>query len=336
VTRYPALTVAGIDPDLALAAADDLSPTAAEQRAGAITIFFSDRMRRDAAREAIARAYPSAVATPREVDDEDWARRSQQNLEPVTIGTITIFPSPNPLAPSPNSIVIVPSMGFGTGHHQTTRLCLAALQTIDLTGYSLLDVGTGSGVLAIAARRLGAARAIGIDNDPDAVQAARENLASNPEVDHVSFEIADLVRLKADTTTSLDATDVVSGFSRTTAVVSGFSRTPFDLVTANLTGALLVRAADALLALVRPGGIVIVSGLLDSERAGVAAAFRAAELVWEAREDEWVGMMFRTGVAPELKLGPTADGTQARPSGRAKSACSDTPTSLPSFSRRPA
>ena len=275
---------AGADLDLVLAAAVDHSPTAAEESGDSLTIFFRDSSARDAARQALAAAFPGAVVAAREVDDEDWARRSQENLQPITVGRLTVYPSlvdlrvlrpsPEPPAPSPVAIVIQPSMGFGTGHHATTRLCLLALQREELAGRAVLDIGTGSGILAIAAARLGAARAVGIDHDPDAIQAARENLALNPGVGGVTFALVefggggDEVRLKPDTAT-----------------------TTGDIVLANLTGALLAREAWRILAAVRPGGRLIVSGLLDAEREDVAAAFKTATVLAESREDEWVAMV---------------------------------------------
>jgi ribosomal protein L11 methyltransferase len=184
-------------------------------------------------------------------------------------------------------------MGFGTGHHATTRLCLRALQREALAGQSVLDIGTGSGILAIAAACLGAARAVGIDHDPDAIQAARENLALNPEVTGVAFEAGDLsndVRLTA--------------FAKAPAVrrsAPGARRrkpdatrdAPPDIVIANLTGALLVRESYRLLTAVRPGGRLIVSGLLAAERDQVVAAFHRAEIVRESREDDWVALTLR-------------------------------------------
>ena len=255
-----------------LATVDDFSPTAIEERTDRVRVFFARSADRDAARRALAPSFPvSAIDVP----DEDWARRSQQNLQPVTIGRVTIVPTlqfDNPQSISNQQlaisnaairIVIAPSMGFGTGHHATTRSCLEALQAIDLAGANLLDIGTGSGVLAIAAVRLGAARAVGIDVDADAIDAARENLALNPEVaGRVSFDVDDVWSLDGDA--------------------------GCDVITANLTGALLVHSAPKLLAAVRPGGMVIVSGLQAHERDDIERALADADRVWARTADEWV------------------------------------------------
>ncbi len=277
--HHPALVVQGVDAEFLLAAVDDYAPSAAESHGGRVTIFFPDRHRRDAARKAVVREWPEAVATPREIDDEDWAQRSQANLPPVTVGRLTVLPAPPalpalpglpglpalPAPPALPALVIAPSTGFGTGHHATTRLCLAALQTLDLSDRLVLDVGTGSGILAIAARVLGARAAIGIDDDPDAIRAARENLALNPLLTDVTFRVAD---------------------------VNAGSLPAADVILANLTGALLQRTAPTLLAALRPHGRLIVSGLLREERDAVVRAFEDATLVQETGEDEWAGLIF--------------------------------------------
>jgi ribosomal protein L11 methyltransferase len=271
VKQYPAIEVRVDSADLLLAIVDDFGPTAVEERDASVRIFFSTTGNRDQAQHALA---PRFEVTAVDVSDEDWARRSQENLKPITVGRITVAPPwaartidhlPATISHQPSAIeiVIVPSMGFGTGHHVTTRLCLAALQTIDLTDRVMLDIGTGSGVLAIAAARLGAARALGIDDDPDAIQSARENLALNPDALEVTFETIDLA-----------ARPLPSA----------------DVVTANLTGALLLKSAPALLAAVRSGGTLILSGIQSHERDDVRQGCAGAQIGWEREEDGWVGL----------------------------------------------
>src|SRR5439155_21184549 len=112
-------------------------PTAVEAHDASVRIFFQTDSASDAAARALAERFAvSAIDVP----DEDWARRSQEHLTPITVGRITIVPNPQFLIPNPYAIVIIPSMGFGTGHHATTRLCLAALQTIDLRDQVMLDI----------------------------------------------------------------------------------------------------------------------------------------------------------------------------------------------------
>jgi ribosomal protein L11 methyltransferase len=261
---YPALDVCAPSSDLVLAMVDDFSPSALEERDTAMRLFFASSDARDAACAALrASGFETAVL---DVSDEDWARRSQENLQPVTVGRITVSPYQSAISNSQSAILIVitPSMGFGTGHHATTRLCLEALQHLDVTGRSVLDVGTGSGILAIAADRLGAATVVGIDVDPDAIQAARENLQWNPDVRHAAFEIADL---------------------------SVEPLPPADIVTANLTATQLVKSAAALSRAVRRGGSLVVSGILVEERDAVAAAFADNAIAWEKREDEWIALV---------------------------------------------
>ena len=273
---WPALDVrVTVEPGRILALVDDFSPTAAEERGETLRVFFASATARDAAATAVG-----ATAVPVDVDDEDWATRSQASLAPVTVGRLTVLsdvPTERPFPPADSrdcgptpSIVIRPSMGFGTGHHATTRLCLAALQDLELGGATVLDVGTGSGILAIAAARLGADSALGIDTDPDAIESANLNLTLNPDVTNVRFGVA--------------------------AVGSATLGTA-DIVLANLTGYLLVREAKTLLAAVRPSGTLVLSGLLEHEEQQVRCAFAGADLQHRQQEGEWIGLTFNRGVS---------------------------------------
>jgi ribosomal protein L11 methyltransferase len=166
------------------------------------------------------------------------------------------------------TVVIEPAMGFGSGHHATTRLCLDALQRLDLRGRRVLDVGTGSGVLALAASRLGAATVLGIDVDPDALDNARGNAERNGTPRGVEFRRADF---------------------RQDAGLQA------DVVVANLTGGMLAAAAADLARAVASGGALILSGITIEERDSVYRAFECGfRMDWSEEEEGWWCALLRS------------------------------------------
>ena len=269
---WPAIDVRRLsEPDLLQAALSDYDIVAVDERTDdAWRVFFATAEARDQAAALLPEGFPDFVFEPVDVPDEDWAARSQAGLRAVRVGGLIIappwdVPTDEQLArmpghgAKPQVIVIQPSMGFGTGHHATTRLCLAALQQFSIRGSTVLDIGTGSGVLAIAAQRLGATRVIAIDDDPDAIAAARENVQRNGAV--VDLRVADLRHI----------------------VLSRF-----DLVIANLTGGLIMQSAGRLQDLATPRGPIVLSGFTREEEAAVIAAFPRLVVVERAQEEEWV------------------------------------------------
>jgi ribosomal protein L11 methyltransferase len=254
--------------DRVLADLDGLDIVAiSEQATDAWRVFFRTDADRAAAMALLhAMTAPAALGVrPVDVDDEDWARRSQASLQAVRAGRIAVAPpwDLRGLAAEPGvlTVVIEPAMGFGSGHHATTRLCLEALQRCDLAGRRVLDIGTGSGVLALAAARLGAASVLAIDVDPDALANARGNAALNGSPSNVEFTQADF---------------------RHAPALAG------DIVVANLTGAMLEAGADALAHAVARGGRLILSGITEEERDQVYRAFTAGlSMEWQAEEAGW-------------------------------------------------
>ena len=273
VRLYPALRISLADPapsrvDALLAILDDFQVTAVNDGEEDVCVYFTRADERDAA-AARLRTEPDLTITIEDVPDDDWAARSQAGIQPVAAGGFTIAPPWAVSGASGSVIVIQPSMGFGTGHHASTRLCLRILEQIRVDGRSVLDVGTGSGVLAIAAARLGARQVIAVDLDRDALENARENLTLNGLLDQVELIEHDLA-----------------------AVPLPFNA--FDVVLANLTGALLCRQAAVLGERVAPGGSLIASGFQSHEASAVAAAFTAAglRLAEQLDESSWVGARF--------------------------------------------
>ncbi len=243
--------------DLLEATLTDFDVEAIDESApGGWRVFFRTSAGRDRAQRTIAREFPGLTLSPTDVPDEDWAARSQASLKAVRVGNLIVAPPWD----APIVVAIRPSMGFGTGHHATTRLCLSALQALEVKERTVIDVGTGSGVLAIAASLLGAVDVRGIDDDEDAIHAAWDNLALNPSA-IVTLLVGDV------RTTALDPADIVFG---------------------NLTGGLLMASAAAIGALAGPHGKLILSGFQVDEEKAVVAAFTGFAVERRDEEDAWV------------------------------------------------
>jgi ribosomal protein L11 methyltransferase len=266
---WPALDIHPAS-ELLQAALTDYEASAIDERSpDDWRVFFSTPAERDRAAAELGVVFPGLTIQAIDVPDENWAARSQASLRAVRVGRIIAAPpwdvphsTEHGATAAAGDIVIViqPSMGFGTGHHATTRLCLDALQRLDMAGRTVIDVGTGSAVLAIAASLLGASRAVGIDDDADAIASAQENLGLNPR--------SEVALIAAD----FRAADLG----------------PADIVIANLTGGLLVAAARTLQDLVARGGRLVLSGLMATEASDVLAAFPTWQLERRAQEDEWM------------------------------------------------
>ena len=271
--------------ELLYAALDDFQPQAIHdiESADGWRVFFKSSPQRDGAAAALRSSFGDRLLALSTADlpDEEWARRSQAHLTPIRVGRIVVlppwhavpYPSPYVLEPAPIEIrhsadltvMIDPSTGFGTGHHETTRLCLSLLQSSEVYGRRVIDVGTGSGVLAIAAAKLGASSVVAFDEDPDALRNARENVARNDVSNRVEVQEAEL------------------GMFRGSAA---------DLVVANLTGAVIQKHAHQLAALVVPGGRLIVSGFSVAEAVSVTGAL-AGVVEQELSEGDWGAALVR-------------------------------------------
>ena len=229
-------------------------------------VCFSDAGERDRAADALRASLPHLSIESVDLPDEDWAARSQASLKAVHAGQFIIAPPWDLPAGDVAATVIViePSMGFGTGHHATTRMCLRLLSEIDVADATVLDLGTGSGVLSMAAALRGARSVVGIDIDQDAIDSAETSARMNTLPDTIAFQVLDF---------------------------RNHPPQPADLVLANLTGGMLTSSAAAIAALVRSQGQLIVSGFDHTEVDGVLNAFAGFTERNRLTEDNWIALL---------------------------------------------
>ncbi|MDD9179735.1 MULTISPECIES: 50S ribosomal protein L11 methyltransferase [Aliivibrio] len=182
-----------------------------------------------------------------QLEDKDWEREWMDNFHPMKFGErLWICPSWREI-PEPDAVNVMldPGLAFGTGTHATTALCLEWLESIDLKGKTVIDFGCGSGILAIAAIKLGAAKVVGIDIDPQAITASKDNAARNGVADQLELF------LPQDQPENLVA----------------------DVVVANILAAPLRELSSIITAHVAPGGVLAMSGVLDTQANDVASYY---------------------------------------------------------------
>jgi ribosomal protein L11 methyltransferase len=213
------------------------------------------------------------IAERRTVHEEDWAESWKQfwHVQPIT-QRLTICPSWETYTPSrPDEVVIEldPGCAFGTGTHETTRLMLQGIEQLaqeqPLSSVSILDVGTGSGVLAIYAAKLGCRTVMALDSDPVAVRAAQENVAINGVSDAVTVS-----------ETPLDS----------------LCHTRYDIVLANIIAPVILELLDEMVLRLEPGGTLLLSGLIESSIGRVEAALQVAGLdsLQTTRQGDWYAL----------------------------------------------
>lgn len=223
-----------------------------------------------------ARATLQTDVQSRWQEDEDWSETWKRGLRPRRVGkSFIVTPSwATPEARDGDRIIVIdPEMAFGTGEHGTTRGALRFLEQVVQRGDRVIDVGTGSAILAIGAAMLGATHVVGVDNDPDAILNARDNVTRNG--------VANAVELS-------------EGFVDE-PYLARYGAGSFDVVVANVLSSVLKPLLGSFFAATRPGGHVILGGILEHEADDMITASTAAgfQVMAEDLEQEWWGVLLR-------------------------------------------
>ncbi len=206
----------------------------------------------------------------REIDGDDWIEIWKKHFRPIPLGGVTVVPEWIEYRKKPGEEIVLldSNMAFGTGEHETTAMCVTLMQSYLKRGDTVLDVGCGSGILGIAAAKLGAERCFLTDIDPIAVASAKHNAQKNGVADKVSVTETDLI---------------------------GDSELSADLILANITAEILAVLAPAIPSHLNAGGTIILSGIIAERRELVKQAYRSAGffVVHEEQRGEWFAYVLK-------------------------------------------
>ncbi|TVY09118.1 50S ribosomal protein L11 methyltransferase [Paenibacillus cremeus] len=214
------------------------------------------------------------------VDDEDWANAWKQYFKPLRVSDrLTIKPTWEDYTASPGEIILEldPGMAFGTGTHATTALCLRTLEQVIQSGDDVIDVGTGSGILAIAAAKLGAGHVLALDLDPVAVSSATENTRLNELDEQITIKLSDLLQVLNENKTETGASALGV-------------KLPVQVVVANILAEIIVLFVKDVYDVLAAGGTYIVSGVIKAKQEMVEDALKAVGFaISRVNEDQdWV------------------------------------------------
>jgi ribosomal protein L11 methyltransferase len=223
------------------------------------------------------------------LSEQDWTEAWKWQYQRLRVGQrLVVVPAWETYEPVGEEIDIrlEPGMAFGTGLHATTRLCLQALEALVTPGVSVLDVGTGSGILAIAAARLGARSVLALDSDSVAVVAAQENATAN--------NVAGRVTVRRG---SLPGGDGLGGHVETASKLDLLVSGSYDLVLVNILAPTIEGTAPALAARLKSGGRLVAAGLIETQERSVVRSLAAEglQVVRRAQEEDWICLVLGKG-----------------------------------------
>lgn len=198
-------------------------------------------------------------------ENQNWIKLYQDSVQPIEVGDFYIHPSWNDPMEDKINVVIDPTLAFGSGHHETTNCCLSAIQRYVKDGCSVADIGTGSGILAIAASKVGAVVDI-CDTDIVAVEDAIKNCASN----------------------NVSVNKYWEGSANNTS-------NTYDVVIANIVADVLAMIAKDLKKITKDNGVIILSGIMEQHKEKVLKKFKDCEIVEELQQNEWVTLIVKKG-----------------------------------------